>query len=179
MKLEKGRPKKEEGRLKKEIDTYNLLDELQISYERVDHEALNTMEACVEVDKLLQATICKNLFLCNRQKTKYYLLMMPGEKSFRTKELSAQINSARLSFAPPEDMEQLLNLEPGSVTVMGLIYDKENKVQLLVDEDVLKGEYLGCHPCINTSSIKLKTREVFDTFLKAIHHDFVIVHLNR
>lgn len=179
MKLEKGRPKKEEGRLKKEIDTYNLLDELQISYERVDHEALNTMEACVEVDKLLQAAICKNLFLCNRQKTKYYLLMMPGEKSFRTKELSAQINSARLSFAPPEDMEQLLNLEPGSVTVMGLIYDKENKVQLLVDEDVLKGEYLGCHPCINTSSIKLKTREVFDTFLKAIHHDFVIVHLGR
>lgn len=179
MKLEKGRPKKEEGRLKKEIDTYNLLDELQISYERVDHEALNTMEACVEVDKLLQATICKNLFLCNRQKTKYYLLMMPGEKSFRTKELSAQINSARLSFASPEDMEQLLNLEPGSVTVMGLIYDKENKVQLLVDEEVLKGEYLGCHPCINTSSIKLKTREVFDTFLKAIHHDFVIVHLNR
>lgn len=179
MKLEKGRPKKEEGRLKKEMDTYNLLDELQISYERVDHEALNTMEACVEVDKLLRATICKNLFLCNRQKTKYYLLMMPGEKSFRTKELSAQINSARLSFAPPEDMEQLLNLEPGSVTVMGLIYDKENKVQLLVDEDVLKGEYLGCHPCINTSSIKLKTREVFDTFLKAIHHDFVIVHLDR
>lgn len=179
MKLEKGRPKKEEERLKKEIDTYNLLDELQISYERVDHEALNTMEACVEVDKLLRATICKNLFLCNRQKTKYYLLMMPGEKSFRTKELSAQINSARLSFAPPEDMEQLLNLEPGSVTVMGLIYDKENKVQLLVDEDVLKGEYLGCHPCINTSSIKLKTREVFDTFLKAIHHDFVIVHLDR
>jgi len=179
MKLEKGRPKKEEGRLKKEMDTYNLLDELQISYERVDHEALNTMEACVEVDKLLRATICKNLFLCNRQKTKYYLLMMPGEKSFRTKELSAQINSARLSFAPPEDMEQLLNLEPGSVTVMGLIYDKENKVQLLVDEDVLKGEYLGCHPCINTSSIKLKTKEVFDTFLKAIHHDFVIVYLDR
>ncbi len=179
MKLEKGRPKREDGRLKKEIEIYNLLDELQISYERVDHAPLNTMEACAEIDKFLQSTICKNLFLCNRQKTKYYLLMMPSDKPFRTKELSTQINSTRLSFASPKDMKQLLNLEPGSVTVMGLIYDKKNKVQLLVDEEVLKEEYLGCHPCINTSSIKLRTKEVFNTFLKAIHHDFLVVHLTK
>ena len=122
MKLVKGRPGNEEGRLEKEIETYNLLDSLQISYERVDHETLNTMEACAEVDQLLQGNICKNLFLCNRQKTKYYLLMMPGDKPFKTKELSAQINSARLSFGSSEDMETLLNLSPGSVTVMGLMY---------------------------------------------------------
>jgi len=177
MELVKGRPKSEEGRLEKEIETYNLLDSLEISYERVDHEALNTMEACAEVDRLLQCTICKNLFLCNRQKTNFYLLMMPGNKPFKTKELSAQIGSARLSFAPPEDMEWLLNLTPGSVTVMGLMYDKENQVQLLVDEDVLKGEYLGCHPCINTSSIKLRTKDVFEKFVKAVHHDLRCVHL--
>ena len=105
--------------------------------------------------------------------------MMPSDKPFRTKELSTQINSTRLSFASPKDMKQLLNLEPGSVTVMGLIYDKKNKVQLLVDEEVLKEEYLGCHPCINTSSIKLRTKEVFNTFLKAIHHDFLVVHLTK
>ena len=105
--------------------------------------------------------------------------MMPSDKPFRTKELSTQINSTRLSFASPEDMKQLLNLEPGSGTVMGLIYDKKNKVQLLVDEEVLKEEYLGCHPCINTSSIKLRTKEVFNTFLKAIHHDFLVVHLTK
>lgn len=177
MELVKGRPKSEEGRLEKEIETYNLLDFLQISYERVDHEALDTMEACAEVDRLLQCTICKNLFLCNRQKTSFYLLMMPGSKPFKTKELSVQIGSARLSFAPPEDMERLLNLTPGSVTVMGLMYDKENQVQLLVDEDVLKGEYLGCHPCINTSSIKLRTKDVFEKFVKAVHHDLRCVHL--
>ena len=177
MELVKGRPQNEDGRLGKEIETYDLLDALEISYERVDHEALNTMEACAEVDQLLQCTICKNLFLCNRQKTNYYLLMMPGDKSFKTKELSAQINSARLSFASPEDMETLLNLSPGSVTVMGLMYDRENRVQLLVDEDVLEGEYFGCHPCINTSSIRLRTKDVFDRFLKAVHHDMIRVHL--
>lgn len=177
MELVKGRPADESGRLEKEIKTYDLLDSLQIEYERVDHEALNTMEACAEVDELLQATICKNLFLCNRQKTNFYLLMMPGDKPFKTKELSSQIGSARLSFASPEDMERLLNLTPGSVTIMGLMNDAENKVQLLVDEDVLKGTYLGCHPCINTSSLKLKTADVFSRFLKAVHHDLITVHL--
>ena len=177
MELVKGRPADESGRLEKEIKTYDLLDSLQIEYERVDHEALNTMEACAEVDELLQATICKNLFLCNRQKTNFYLLMMPGDKPFKTKELSSQIGSARLSFASPEDMERLLNLAPGSVTIMGLMNDAENKVQLLVDEDVLKGTYFGCHPCINTSSLKLKTADVFSRFLKAVHHDLITVHL--
>ena len=177
MELVKGRPADESGRLEKEIKTYDLLDSLQIEYERVDHEALNTMEACAEVDELLQATICKNLFLCNRQKTNFYLLMMPGDKPFKTKELSSQIGSARLSFASPEDMERLLNLAPGSVTIMGLMNDAENKVQLLVDEDVLKGTYFGCHPCINTSSLKLKTADVFGRFLKAVHHDLITVHL--
>lgn len=177
MELVKGRPADESGRLKKEIETYNLLDSLEIEYERVDHEALNTMEACEEVDRLLRAVICKNLFLCNRQKTKFYLLLMPGDKTFKTKELSSQINSARLSFASPEDMGKLLNLTPGSVTIMGLMYDKENKVQLLVDEDVLKSEYFGCHPCINTSSIKLKTKDVFEKIINEVHHEMISVHL--
>ncbi|MBO5145619.1 MAG: prolyl-tRNA synthetase associated domain-containing protein [Lachnospiraceae bacterium] len=177
MELVKGRPADESGRLKKEIETYNLLDSLEIEYERVDHEALNTMEACEEVDRMLRAVICKNLFLCNRQKTKFYLLLMPGDKTFKTKELSSQINSARLSFASPEDMGKLLNLTPGSVTIMGLMYDKENKVQLLVDEDVLKSEYFGCHPCINTSSIKLKTKDVFEKFINEVHHEMISVHL--
>ena len=135
------------------------------------------MEACNEIDAILQVTICKNLFLCNRQKTNFYLLMMPGDKPFKTKELSSQINSARLSFASPEDMERLLDITPGSVSIMGLMNDKENAVQLLVDEDVLKGEYLGCHPCINTSSLKLRTKDVIEKFLPAVHHEMTTVHL--
>ena len=177
IKLEMGRPENVEGRLEKEIRVYDLLDELGIEYMRVDHDVLPTMEACREVDKVLDSFICKNLFLCNPQKTKFYLLMMPGEKKFKTKELSAQINSARLSFAGAEYMEEFLDITPGSVSVMGLMNDKEGRVQLLVDEDVMKGEYFGCHPCINTSSLKVKTSDVFEKFLKAVKHEPVFVKL--
>lgn len=177
MELYKGRPENIQGRLDKEIRVYDLLDSLGIEYERTDHERTDTMEACNEIDAILQVTICKNLFLCNRQKTNFYLLMMPGDKPFKTKELSSQINSARLSFASPEDMERLLDITPGSVSIMGLMNDKENAVQLLVDEDVLQGEYLGCHPCINTSSLKMRTKDVFERFLLAVHHDMITVHL--
>lgn len=177
MELYKGRPQNTEGRLEKEIRVYDLLDSLGIEYVRTDHEKADTMEACNEIDAILDVTICKNLFLCNRQKTNYYLLMMPGDKPFKTKELSSQINSARLSFGSPEDMEELLGLTPGSVSIMGLMNDKENRVQLLVDEDVLEGEYLGCHPCINTSSIKIKAADVWEKVLPKIHHEMVIVHL--
>ena len=178
MEIVKGRPLNVKERLKKEVRVYDLLDELDIEYWRIDHEVAQTMEDCEEVDRILDAVICKNLFLCNRQKTKFYLLM-PGDKAFKTKELSAQIQSARLSFAPEEYMEKFLDITPGSVSVMGLMNDTENQVQLLVDADVLEGEYLGCHPCINTSSLKLRTRDVFTTYLNAVHHDYIVVHLEN
>ena len=177
LKLVKGRPQDESGRLEKEIRVYDLLDELRIPYERVDHEVAETMEACKEIDEVLEADICKNLFLCNRQKTKFYLLMILGDKKFKTKDISAQIGSARLSFAGAEEMEKYLDITPGSVSVMGLMNDTENHVQLLVDEDLLKGEYFGCHPCINTSSLKMKTADVLGPFLKAVHHDMITVKL--
>lgn len=180
MKLElvKGRPESVEGRLDKEIRTYDLLDSLGIEYERVDHEEANTMEACAAIDEVLApAVICKNLFLCNTQKTKFYLLMIKNDKKFKTKEISKQINSSRLSFAPPEFMEQYLDITPGSASVMGLMNDKENNVQLLVDEDVLNAEYFGCHPCINTSSMRLKVEDVFGAFLEAVHHEYIKVTL--
>lgn len=176
--LEKGRPKSENGRLEKEIRTYDLLDSLEIEYERVDHEEANTMEACLAIDEVLApAVICKNLFLCNAQKTKFYLLMIREDKKFLTKDISKQINSARLSFAPAEYMEKFLDITPGSVSVLGLMNDTENNVSLLVDEDVLKAEYFGCHPCINTSSLRLKTADVFQTFLESVEHGYTVVKL--
>lgn len=176
MKLENGRPQNTEGRLEKEIRTYDLLEELEIEYERVDHEAADTMEACQKIDELLEpAVICKNLFLCNTQKTKFYLLMIREDKKFKTKEISKQIGSARLSFASPEFMEQYLDITPGSVSVLGLMNDKENHVQLLVDEDILKETYFGCHPCINTSSLRLKTEDLFQKVLPKIQHDYMKV----
>ena len=176
--LVKGRPATNDGRLEKEIRTYDLLDSLGVEYERVDHEEANTMEACLAIDEVLApAVICKNLFLCNAQKTKFYLLMIREDKKFLTKDISKQINSARLSFGPAEYMEQFLDITPGSVSVLGLMNDKENNVALLVDEDVLNAEYFGCHPCINTSSLRLKTADVFGKFLEAVHHEYTVVKL--
>ena len=170
MQLYKGRPDITEGRQNREIKVYDFLDSLGIEYLRTDHEPADTMEACNRIDSVLEVVICKNLFLCNRQKTNFYLLMMPGDKPFKTKELSSQINSARLSFASAEDMEKYLDILPGSVSVMGLMNDSENAVKLLVDEDVLRDEYIGCHPCVNTSSLKIRTEDVFTKFLDAVGH---------
>ncbi len=178
LELFKGRPENTQGRLEKEIKCYDLLDSLGIEYERVDHSAAETMEVCLEIDKALGAMICKNLFLCNRQQTEFYLLMIPGDKVFKTKELSSQIGSARLSFANADHMQEFLDITPGSVSVLGLMNDTQNHVRLLVDEDILKDEYVGCHPCINTSSLKIKTEDVFEKLIKHLNHPMTVVRLS-
>ena len=179
MELQKGRPENTDNRLDKEIRVYDFLDKLGVQYQRIDHEAAMTMEACEEIDHALgdNTTICKNLFLCNRQETDFYLLLMPGDKPFKTKDLSAQIHSARLSFAKPEYMEKYLDITPGSVSVLGLMNDSEKKVQLLIDEDVMKEPYFGCHPCINTSSLKFTTEDLMQKIIPALEHEPVTVTL--
>ena len=177
MKLVEGRPLDCAGRLEKEIRVYDLLDQLNIAYQRIDHEAAMTMEACAAIDEVLDATICKNLLLCNRQATDFYLLMITGDKVFKTSRVSKQLGTSRLSFASGEAMEQLLDITPGSVSVLGLMNDKENRVQLVIDSDVLKGEYFGCHPCINTSSLRLKTADLMQVILPAVHHEPIILEL--
>ncbi|MBQ9322095.1 MAG: prolyl-tRNA synthetase associated domain-containing protein [Eubacterium sp.] len=177
MELYSGRPASTEGRLERELRTYDFLDGLGIAYVRTDHDAALTMDDCAAIDDVLGVLMCKNLFLCNRQKTNFYLLLMPGDKKFKTKELTKQINSARLSFAGPEEMLAYLDIEPGVVSVMGLMNDKEKQVQLLIDEDVLEGEYIGCHPCVNTSSLKMKTADIIEKFLPATGHAYRVVHL--
>ncbi len=180
LQLVTGRPENCNGRLDKEIRVYDLLDELGIAYESIDHEAAETMEACEAVDAMLApAVICKNLFLCNTQKTNFYLLMIRGDKKFKTKEISHQINSPRLSFAPQEYMEEYLDITPGSVSVMGLMNDTEHHVRLLVDEDVFHSEYVGCHPCINTSSLRIKSKDVFGKFIEKTGHDYTLVKLSE
>lgn len=172
-----GAPKDMSTRLPKEIRTYELLDSLHVPYIRVDHDAAASIDCCLDVETVLGIHICKNLFLCNAQKTRFYMLMMPGAKKFKTKNLSRQINSARLSFAGDEFMEKFLDITPGSVSVLGLANDKENHVQLLIDSDILKDEYIGCHPCINTSSLKIKTADLLEKILPAVHHEYILVDL--
>ena len=170
MQLQQGRPDNWAQRLEKEQRVYDLLDKLGIDYRRIDHEPAMTMEACIALDAALGAPICKNLMLCNRQCTDFYLLLMPGNKPFKTKELSKRIGSARLSFADGKYMEAFLDITPGSLSLLGLMNDKENRVQLLIDEDVLKGEFMGCHPCINTSTLRMRTEDVLKKLIPAMGH---------
>lgn len=158
MELVEGRP--QDKRIDKEERVYDLLDQLNIDYQRIDHEEANTMEICLEIEKTLKSTICKNLFLVNSNKSQYYLLMLKENKKFKTKMISKQINSSRLSFGSDEKMLEYLDITPGSVSLLGLMNDHDFKVQLLMDKDLLQDEYLGCHPCINTSSLRIKMKDV-------------------
>lgn len=172
-----GRPADSAGRPAKETACYDLLDSLGIRYDRVDHSHADTIAACHEVEQVLGWPVCKNLFLCNRQKTQYYLLMLEGDKVFKTKDLSKQLGVARLSFAGPEDMEALLHLSPGSVTVLGLMHDRENKVQLVIDKPVYEASRVSCHPCISTSTLVLSTQDLREKLLPALHHAPIVVDL--
>ena len=165
------------SRTEMEQRSFALLEELNISYTYADHEPALTMEDCKEIDEALGVKMCKNLVLCNRQKTNYYLLLMPGDKVFKTKELSSQINAARLSFASGEAMEELLGVLPGSASVLGLLKDTEGKVQLLIDKDLLQEEYFGCHPCKNTSSVRITTKDLLERVLPHLKHEFIAVEL--
>ena len=179
MELQTGRPADCAGRSPVEVRTYDLLDQLNIPYSRLDHEAAMTMEACAAIDGALGTVMCKNLLLCNRQCTAFYLLMLPGDKVFKTKDLSAQIGSSRLSFASGEYMQQLLDIQPGSLSVLGLMNDAENKVQLLIDRELLSADSIGVHPCVNTSSLNLTMADLMEIFLPAVHHSWIPVTLPR
>ena len=179
MELKHGRPEDMTGRPEKEIRVYDLLDRLGVPYERVDHEAAMTMEACRDADEAMGTKMCKNLLLCNRQQTSFYLLMLPGEKVFKTSVLSKKIGSSRLSFAGGEHMERLLDITPGSLSVLGLMNDREGAVRLLIDRELLGEDFIGVHPCVNTSSLKLRLSDLLEKILPAVEHDCTAVDLEE
>ena len=177
MELFRGRPADFDARLPKEQRVYELLDRLGIAYTRVDHEPAMTMEACVAVDEALGTVMCKNLLLCNRQCTDFYLLLMPGDKPFKTSILSKQIGSSRLSFADGSYMERFLDITPGSLSILGLMNDQDMRVKLLIDGDVLSGDAIGVHPCINTSSLSISVRDLTEKLIPAMGHEPTMVAL--
>ncbi len=166
-----------DDRQPREERTYSLLDALGIQYTKIDHAPAMTMEDCEDVDAALGVRMCKNLFLCNRQQTQFYLLMMPGEKKFHTKLLSQQLGVSRLSFANEDAMVRLLDIHPGAVSVMGLMNDSGKEVQLLIDRELMGEKFLGCHPCVNTSSLRITMKDLLEIFLPAVGHEPRIVDL--
>lgn len=179
MQLTKGRPADAAARAPREQRCYDFLQALDIAYERVDHAPADTMELCAEIDEVLQAMICKNLFLCNRQQTQFYLLLIPEDKTFKTKDISHQLGVARLSFGSAEKMDELLDVHPGSVSILALMNDADNRVQLLIDSEVTGRAFFGCHPCENTTSLRIKTSDLTQKIIPALHHNPIFVELPR
>ena len=179
MNVLNGRPGDLTGRLPREVRSYDLLDSLHIDYQRIDHEVTMTMEACAEIDETLNAPTCKNLLLCNRQCTDFYLLLIPGDKPLKTSVLSKEIGSSRLSFAKGEYMEEFLDITPGSLSVLGLMNDKDRRVKLLIDREVLEEEYFGCHPCMNTTTLRFTTKDLMEKLIPAMGHAPTLVDLPR
>lgn len=167
------------GRLEKEMQCYSVLEKLSIPFKRLDHEAVGTVDGCKEIEERLDIPIYKNLFLCNSKKDQYYLLTMPGNKAFKSSVIAKQIGSTRLSFGTPEVLEAYLNVTPGSVSLLGLIFDTEHKVKVLLDKDILQEEAIGCHPCINTTSLKIETRLLLEKFLSYTGHEPTFVEINE
>ena len=172
-----GRP--DDERIRKEEDCYDLLDKLGIQFQRIDHTPADTIEDCVQLEPLLQVKATKNLFLRNRARTAWYLLMMPGDKPFHTRDLIGQMGIQRLSFGEEDMLGSMLNLTPGSVSIMGLMYDTKKQVKLLMDREIVQNDYIRCHPCINTSTLKIKTDDVINKLLPFIGHYPIIVELPR
>jgi len=179
LKLERGAPTDLLSRIPKEIKTYQRLDALHITYDRVDHAAAETMELCGQIDAVLGASICKNLFLTNRQSTAFYLLLMPGDKRFKTKDLSAFLGVSRLSFADGRFMEKLLDITPGSLSPLGLYNDHECAVSVLIDDELKDAESIGMHPCINTSSLRISMADLLEKILPDTKHTYRFVTLPR
>jgi len=155
------------------------LKKLGIEFEMAVHAPAFTMEGCAEAEEKLGAPMCKNLFLTNRQMTDFYLLLIPGDKPFKTKYLSAQLGVSRLSFGSGEQMESLLGCAPGSASVMGALFDTAHRVRILLDAEVAAGEYILCHPCENDASLKIKTADILTKFLPHTGHDYTVVTLPR
>ena len=164
-------------RIPMEMACYDLLDSLGVAYARVDHSHADTIEACHAVEQVLGWPVCKNLFLCNRQKTQFYLLMLEGDKVFKTKDLSKQLGVSRLSFADAADLQEKLGLQPGSVTVLGLMNDPDNQVQLVMDRPIYEGAQVALHPCISTSTLALSREDLLERVLPKLHHEPIVVDL--
>lgn len=179
MEVYRNKPIDISERCDKEVAVYDMLDRLNIEYERVDHDAIKNMDGFREIDKVLNVKMCKNLFLTTANKKNFYLFLMPGNKKFVTKVFSKLVGASRLSFAKEELMERYLNTSPGSASILGLMNDIDKKVKLVIDSDVYNSEFIGCHPLVNTSSLKIKTSDIVEKFLKETGHDVLVVDIEK
>lgn len=165
----------EDERSALEMKVYDKIRETGIPFERVDNDSISTMEECAEVGEVLGTEICKSILACTRNKSDYYLIIMPGDKRFVTKLVSHAIGSSRLSFASPEDMEELLGTTPGNASPLSVVNDKDGRVKLVMDSELAGGELIACNTGANTTHIRFRTADLLDKYLPACGHEALVI----
>ena len=151
------------------MNIYHILNELNINYEEIEHKAVYTVEEANSLKDRIKGTGCKNLFLTDK-KSNYFLYLLRDDKKADLKELSNFLNVKRLTFGNDDDLNNLLGLTKGSVTPLGIINDKDNKVRVVIDK-VLVGEVILVHPNVNTKTIAI-TYEDLIKFIKYIGNEY-------
>jgi len=167
------KPKEFENETQRMI--YEALEELKIPFDRVENDFMISMEDCEAVNKKMNTRMAKNLFLCNRQKTEFYLFITKDNKHFNTKIFSKAMGISRVSFAPEETLTEYLGTKIGATTIFSLVYDKDCKVHLVIDKDVLEEKFHACNDGTNNAHIKITTKDLMEKYLKYTKHEPVII----
>ncbi len=153
----------------------NYLNSISVDYKIIEHSPAATIEECKKIEEILNDTICKNLLLRTTNGSAYYLLILRNDKQFITSRISKLLGSSRLSFASGEEMEILLNTLPGSLSILSLIFDKDKKMKLAIDKDVIENEFFCCHPCDNSATLKIKTTDILNVYLPSLGISPIII----
>ena len=143
-----------------------LLETLGISWQMMHHAPVRTSADCTEIERELHTSGCKNLFLRGSSGTAWYLVLLPPEEKADLRALAVQLGEKRLSFAGKEDVKNILHTEPGAVSILCLCFETAEQVRVLIHRKILEKETIGCHPCINTASLKLSVRDLTEKFLE-------------
>ncbi|ALJ00204.1 prolyl-tRNA synthetase associated domain-containing protein [Rufibacter tibetensis] len=154
---------------------YTSLHKLDIPFQRVDTDDAISMEDCIEINRKLNMKMVKTLFLCNRQQSVFYLFVTTGDKPFSSKAFSNALGAARLSFAPEALLNSMLGTSIGAATVYSVLLDRENKVQVVFDEEVASEEWYGCSDGTTTGYMKVKTTHIIHDFLEYASHKPTVI----
>ena len=171
--IEKNRPETAAGTTEEAI--YDVLEKLGIEFSRLDR--IEGDSESEEVYGILGIRHLKNLLLCNAQKTNFYLLVMPADVPFKSSVLSKQLGTSRFSFAPEEYLMQFLHAKSGTSSILGLIFDKEHSVKLVIDERILDEKYFGCLPCTDSASLKFERDDILVKLLAFTGHSYTVVRM--
>lgn len=155
--------------------TYKFLSENNIEFSRVDNDEAVTMEDCIEIDKALDMKTVKTLFLCNRQKTQFYLFVTEGDKPFVTKDFSSALGISRVSFASAEMLDEIIGTKVGATTIFGVLREQAQEVRVVFDKAVCESEWFGCSDGTTSCYMKLKTDDILNKLLPSSGHTYEVI----